>query len=122
MPRKPTAIAQLKLRIREDLRAKLEKAAKKRAVSLNFEMTSRLSDSLDRESLFALHQMAEDMKTIWAKYGAAFHDAELFEQLITVTTALLDTMCADAAVATKAKALLDVIAHTKRIAAKGTNK
>jgi hypothetical protein len=118
MPRKPRAIAQLKLRIREDLRAKLEKAAKKRAVSLNFEMTSRLSDSLDRESLFTLGQVAQDIAINWARFGNALHNAELFDQLITVTTALLETKCADAVV-DEAKALLSVIAQAKRIAAKG---
>jgi hypothetical protein len=116
MPRKPTAIAQLKLRIREDLRAKLEKAATKRAVSLNFEMTSRLSDSLDRESLFTLGQVAQDIAINWARFGNALHNAELFDQLVAVTTALLETKCADAAVVDEAKTLLGVITQERRIA------
>jgi hypothetical protein len=51
MPRKPSDIVQPNLRIREDLRRRLEAAAKKRGVSLNFEMTERLKASFDQGDL-----------------------------------------------------------------------
>jgi hypothetical protein len=56
MPRKPTDMVQVNLRIREAMRRRLEGAAKKRGVSLNFEMMSRLTDSFDR----AAHQTIDE--------------------------------------------------------------
>jgi HicB family len=50
MPRKPMQVVQVNLRIREGLRRKLEAAAKKRGVSLNFEMTDRLARSFEGET------------------------------------------------------------------------
>jgi hypothetical protein len=47
--RKPTDIVQLKLRIREELRRKLERAAAKKEHSLNTEMVERLDRSFDLE-------------------------------------------------------------------------
>lgn len=49
-PRKPTDIVQLKLRLREELRRKLERAATKKEHSLNTEMVERLDRSFDLES------------------------------------------------------------------------
>jgi hypothetical protein len=50
MPRrKTTDTVQLKLRIREDLRRRLEHEAKRKKVSLNTEMAERLSKSLEYE-------------------------------------------------------------------------
>ena len=47
--RKPTAIVGLKVRLREPLRKKLEVAAKKKGVSLNAELVSRLEMALIAE-------------------------------------------------------------------------
>jgi hypothetical protein len=49
MKRKPSDQVQLKLRIREELRRKLEKEAKAKGVSLNSEMALRLARSFERE-------------------------------------------------------------------------
>jgi hypothetical protein len=49
--RPKTAIVQLKLRMREPLRAHLEKAAKARGVSLNNEAVDRLERSVERLGL-----------------------------------------------------------------------
>jgi len=60
--RKTTDTVQLKLRMREWLRADLEAAAKKNRVSLNQEIANRLADSLavDRsEEFFARVHVAE---------------------------------------------------------------
>jgi DNA-binding transcriptional regulator GbsR (MarR family) len=50
--RKLTDTVQLKLRIREELRRKLERAAIKREVSLNTEMVERLEASFKAAELF----------------------------------------------------------------------
>jgi hypothetical protein len=47
MARKPTEVVAVTLRIREDLRRRLERAAKKDGISLNAEMERRLEDSFD---------------------------------------------------------------------------
>jgi hypothetical protein len=47
MARKPTEVVAVTLRIREDLRRRLERAARKAGVSLNAEMEKRLEDSFD---------------------------------------------------------------------------
>jgi hypothetical protein len=49
--RKQTAIVGLKVRLREPLRKKLEVAAKKKGVSLNAELVSRLEESFLGEEL-----------------------------------------------------------------------
>lgn len=49
--RKKTAIVQLKVRMREPLRAHLEKAAAARGISLNSEIVDRLERSMDRSVL-----------------------------------------------------------------------
>jgi Arc-like DNA binding domain len=49
--RKKTAIVQTGLRMREGLRADLEKAAKARGISLNAEIADRLERSVDRVGL-----------------------------------------------------------------------
>lgn len=45
-PRKKTAIVQLKVRMKEPLRAKIEKAAKSKGVSINSEIVDRLEQSI----------------------------------------------------------------------------
>ena len=60
MPRKPTALIAPNLRIRESLRRRLEKAARKRGVSLNREMTDRLEGSFDLPRLETLAPRLEN--------------------------------------------------------------
>jgi hypothetical protein len=48
--RKPTDIVQLKLRLREDLRRKLEREAARKKHSLNTEMVERLNESFSRDA------------------------------------------------------------------------
>ncbi len=49
MARKPSATIQLKVRMKEPLRAKIERAAKRRGISLNSEIVDRLSLSFQKE-------------------------------------------------------------------------
>jgi hypothetical protein len=48
--RKPTAIVQLKVRLREDLRRRLEREAERREDSLNNEIVRRLESSFKRDA------------------------------------------------------------------------
>jgi hypothetical protein len=57
--RKKTDIVPLMVRLREDLRARIEAAAKGRERSLNSEIVARLEESFDRESLTRLRVKIE---------------------------------------------------------------
>ena len=69
MARKPADIVQPSLRIREDLHRRLEQAAKKRGVSLNFEMTTRLKESFDREAHRTIDVVASDLEDVWRRFA-----------------------------------------------------
>jgi hypothetical protein len=72
MPRKPSETVQVNLRIKEGLRRRLENAARKRQVSLNYEMTSLLERGLDQPALLEGQNVAQDMAIMWARWGDAF--------------------------------------------------
>jgi hypothetical protein len=72
MPRKPSETVQVNLRIKESLRRRLENAAHKRQVSLNYEMTSLLERGLDQPALLEGQSVAQDMAIMWARWGDAF--------------------------------------------------
>ena len=65
MARKPSDIVQPNLRIREELRRRLETEAKKRGVSLNAEMNHRLEQSFDYDARVVLDGVAKDMAAQW---------------------------------------------------------
>src|SRR5262249_55455880 len=73
MPRKPGETVQINLRLKEALRRRLEREAKKRGVSLNFEMTSRIEQSFEMESLRAQEAVTADMHVAWSRFGQLFH-------------------------------------------------
>jgi hypothetical protein len=89
MSRKPTDVIQFSLRIREALRLRLEKAAEKRAVTINYEITDRLQRSLDAEALRGLNRIAEDMRIIWARYGDVFLKLDVQRDLISAAETLI---------------------------------
>ena len=89
MPRKPTAFVSYKLRIKEALRREIERAAKARGVSLNYEMSSRLERSFERDAQRRLDETESDMSNTWARYGQAFHELEKQGDLLRATEALL---------------------------------
>lgn len=89
MPRKPTDVIQFSLRIRETLRLRLEKAAEKRAVTINYEITDRLQRSLDAEALRGLDRIAEDMQIVWARYGDVFLKLDVQRDLISAAETLI---------------------------------
>ena len=89
MALRPSDIIQYKIRVREDLRRRLEAAAKKRDVSINFEMTSRLTDSFEREELFNRYMIAEDMKRQWARWSDGLFDKEQSGDLLRAAEVLV---------------------------------
>jgi hypothetical protein len=98
MARKPTDTAQLKLRIREELRRRLEQAAKKRDVSLNFEMTDRLKASLDREAHRTIDRVASDLDKAASnliRYAESVIDRMLQEELMSAAEALIEQLPAE---------------------------
>jgi Arc-like DNA binding domain len=69
MPRRPHDLANINLRIRESLRAKIEREARKRHFSLNNEIRIRLEDSLNRDAMRTLDDIAQDMQIVWARFS-----------------------------------------------------
>jgi hypothetical protein len=70
MPRKPIEVVQYKLRIREALRRRIERAAKEHGVSANQEMASRLERSFEQESVRKIDLIATQMEKL-VQYTAA---------------------------------------------------
>jgi hypothetical protein len=66
--RPKTAIAGMKIRLREPLRAKLEAAAKKKGISLNKELVFRLEQTFIKDDAFG----GADARQIALLMGAAF--------------------------------------------------
>ena len=62
------AVAQLKARLREPLRARLEASAKVRGVSLNTELVDRLEQSFAREDSFGGSEMANMARLMAAAF------------------------------------------------------
>jgi hypothetical protein len=104
MARKPLDIANINLRIRESLRAKLEREAKKNRTSLNNEIRLRLEDSLEGGAARDLDDIATNMKAVWARYGERFLRLSLEDELAEALA-----QSTDPKVATLARAWL----HTK---------
>jgi ribosomal protein L18E len=88
--RKPSDIVSPNLRIREDLRRRLEKAAKKNRVSINREMINRLTDSFELKAQFSLEELASHMKDTWERTErATSHHSDLQAALINAAEALV---------------------------------
>jgi hypothetical protein len=60
MVRKPVDIAHVNLRIREDLRRELEREAKAHQVSLNYELASRLQQTLEQPRILSIQELADN--------------------------------------------------------------
>jgi hypothetical protein len=96
MARKPTDTAQLKLRIREDLRRRLEQAAKKRNVSLNHEMVDRLRTSFDHGELQGgldkLGRVASDIEDVWDRFVRDLGDRQRMAELVNAAEHLIEQL------------------------------
>lgn len=89
MKRKPTEIVQCSLRIREELRLKIEKAAEKRGVSINYEMTDRLEKTFEGEDLWTLSRVRQDIEVNWARWGGVFARLDSQRDLVRVVESLI---------------------------------
>ncbi len=89
MPRKPTETVQVNLRIKESERRRLEGVAKKKGVSLNYEMTRRLTESFEREDKFKLQQITSDIAIEWARWSDALFDKEQSGDLVRAAEVLV---------------------------------
>jgi hypothetical protein len=67
MPRKPVDTAHVNLRIRESLRRKLEREAKKHQTSLNNEIRLRLEDSFEAQARRDLEAIVDNLKILDAR-------------------------------------------------------
>ena len=98
MARKPTEFTQFKLRIRESLRRKIERAADKKAISANAEAVERIERTFDeeeRQEAFSREweerreefdeqqrQWYEEQAKIDAEHKAALRDSRLLTAMV----------------------------------------
>jgi hypothetical protein len=88
--RKPSDIVSPNLRIREDLRRRLEKAADKNRVSINREMINRLTDSFELRVRLGFEELLDAMKEAEAHTAqATLHHPNLQAALINAAEALV---------------------------------
>jgi hypothetical protein len=81
MPQQPRHHV-IHIRIRDELRRKLEREAFKHHFSLNNEIRIRLEDSFTRgDALRTVDDAAMDMQVCWARFSARFLRLELEERL-----------------------------------------
>lgn len=85
----PSEITQYKIRIREDLRLRLEAEARKRDVSTNYEIRARLERSFEREEMFKLDRVAANIAQGWAKWGDALFQLNRQDELAHATEKLI---------------------------------
>jgi hypothetical protein len=114
MARKPSAILQYKLRIREPLRRRIEKAATKNGVSANAEMNSRLERSFNQESVRSIDVVATHLSNTVDRIDTVAHGLNKQGDLLRVTEALLQALDAGngksiAEAAEKAKQVVGMI-------------
>jgi hypothetical protein len=89
MPRKPSETVQVNLRIKEGLRRRLERESKKRGVSLNYEMTSRIEQSFEQANLRTIDIVAADVAANWLRFAEAFHELNKQGDLMRAAGALV---------------------------------
>ena len=92
MARKPSDIVKPNLRIREDLRRRLELAAKKRGVSLNIEMTTRLKESFEREGLVNLSRITSNLENFYERYARETHARLLQENPMQAVETMIERL------------------------------
>lgn len=81
MPQAPY-LQVIHIRIRDELRRKLEREAKKHGFPLNNEIRIRLEDSFARgDARRTIDDAAMDMQICWERYSARFLRLDLEEQL-----------------------------------------
>ena len=81
MASKSDPIVQFKLRIRKQLRRRLETEAQRHGCSVNYEATSRLQRSFELESVRKMDDIAADLEIGWLRFSDRFVRLELEESL-----------------------------------------
>lgn len=92
MARKLSNVIQYKIRVREDLRRRLEAAAKRRDVSINFEMTSRLKESFEHEEKLKLSKITSNLENFYERYAKETRVFLLQEDLIRAAELLIQSL------------------------------
>ena len=87
--RSSTATVDVGLRVRERLRAQVQRAAKANNQSMNAEIVSRLQKSFEKDQIRDLGAISEDLKNVWARYGEAFLGHHLRGDLLRAAEALV---------------------------------
>jgi hypothetical protein len=95
LARKITDTVHVNFRMREPLRRRLEAAAKQHRVSLNGEMRLRLEASFEDQAKRTMDEIAGDMARHWARFGEAFHNANLTGDLLRASEQLVAAVEAD---------------------------
>ena len=108
--RKPVDTAHVNLRIRESLRAKLEREAKAHRTSLNNEIRLRLEDSLEKAAIRKTDDIVNSLNMAWGRFEERFLLLSLEDDLAEALA-----QSTDLKVMTLARAWL----HTKAVAKKG---
>src|SRR5262245_55168891 len=91
MPLKPET-TQIKLRLREDLKRRLEQEAAHRRSTLNNEIRIRLENSLEQGAHRNLEDIISSMRTEWGRFSARFLRMELADQLADAVMQGADTV------------------------------
>jgi hypothetical protein len=107
--RKPSDVVQLKIRLREHQRRRLEREAKRRGVSLSYEMTSRIERSFEQENVRGIDVIRADMETAWARYGDAMHRLNMQGDLVQAVETLLARLDETQPGAAEVRQVLDAI-------------
>ena len=86
MARKPSDVIQIKIRVREDLRRRLEQAANKADRSINSEMASRLADSFN---LPKLNEITAGLENVYTRFAREQRDRLQTEDLMRAAEYLI---------------------------------
>ena len=89
MAQRTAKVIQYKIRVREDLRRRIEQEAKKRGVSANYEMVSRLERSFSEEAVQSLGAVAQYIHNAWLRLDEAFYGLSKQGDLIRAAEALV---------------------------------
>ena len=89
MARKPSDVIQIKIRVREDLRRRLEQAANKADRSINSEMASRLADSFN---LPKLNEITAGLGNVYRRFADELRDSVLMEDLMRAAEYLIQEL------------------------------
>jgi hypothetical protein len=95
MARKPTAIVQVNLRIREAERRKLEAAAKRNGVSMNGEIAARLARTFRETKTIEADQLIENVSRYLKPLADAAHERAKTADLIQAADKLVALLTSD---------------------------